>query len=67
LHPISSYLDLSKIYVYAQLCIKEVKNDGTLKDLDAAEVVAPINYIGATFIKNVKVIFISVICIFIIF
>jgi hypothetical protein len=30
-----------------------VKNDGTLKDLVAAEFVAPINYIGATFIKNI--------------
>src|SRR4030088_974626 len=51
----NNYLDLSKVYLLSEMKIKKQNNAGAWVDLAATDSVATINYIGSTFIKNVKV------------
>src|SRR6187551_1454502 len=55
IHPISSFIDLSKCYIFTELKIKKLNADGLPIDLVANEVVAPIQLIGSTFIRNLKI------------
>ena len=55
IHPITSFIDLSKCYIFTELKIVRVNLDGTNSNLDATDVVAPIQLPGATFIKNLVV------------
>ena len=56
IHPITSFIDLSKCYLLVELRIKKLKNDGTMEDMADGTNVAPIQMIGGTFIKNLKVV-----------
>jgi hypothetical protein len=47
-------MDLSKVYLFTEMRIRR-KNGGNPIDLPNGEQVAPIQMIGATFIKNIKV------------
>lgn len=51
IHPLTSMIDLSKLYVITEMRIREVETDGTIIDIHN-EVVAPIQMPGATFIKK---------------
>ncbi|KAH7723020.1 Protein F54H12.2 [Aphelenchoides avenae] len=53
--PGSSFLDLSKCHLVTQMRVRKKADDGTWENLPAGATVAPIQYIGATFIKNMKV------------
>ena len=56
IHPTSSYIDVSKIFILTEMRIRKRDKDGSLIDLDAtADVVAPIQMLGSTFIKNMKI------------
>ena len=51
----TSMLDLSKCYLLTEMKLKRKDNaTGQLVNLDNGEVVAPIQMIGGTFIKNLK-------------
>jgi hypothetical protein len=51
---VSSFIDLSKCYLFTEMRIRR-KDGNNLVDLVDGEVVAPIQMIGGTFIKNIKV------------
>lgn len=52
----SNFVDLSSTYVVTELRLRKKNADGTAwVDLADGEVVAPIQYIGATFIKNMRI------------
>ena len=53
--PITSFIDLSKVYIYSEFKIVEVKDDGTVADLAADAKVSCIQMPGQTFIKNLTV------------
>ena len=55
IHPIVSYIDLSKCYLQTEFRIKEKAADGTLSNIDDQLSVGPIQYPGATFIKNLVI------------
>ena len=57
IHPTSSYIDLSKCYIFTEMRIRRRDpDDGVLLDLDQdSDVVAPIQLVGSTFIKNLKI------------
>jgi len=73
IHPISSFIDPSKViilnlninlfrsnlffqvYLFTEMCIKQIDNEGNRIDLSADDIVAPIQLIGSTFIKNLKI------------
>jgi hypothetical protein len=55
IHPITSYIDLSKVYVVTECRIRKIGDDGVVTDLAAGEVVAPIQMPGATWIRDLKI------------
>jgi len=56
IHPITSYIDLSKCYILTEMRIRKVADDGTRSDMAEGTNVAPIQMIGGTFIRNMKVV-----------
>uniref|UniRef100_A0A183C6X9 Capsid protein n=1 Tax=Globodera pallida TaxID=36090 RepID=A0A183C6X9_GLOPA len=55
IHPITSYIDLSKVFVFTEFKIKKIAEDGLANNLVAADSVGLIQMPGATFIRNLKV------------
>lgn len=55
LHASSLFSDLNRFYIYTEFRIRKEGADGKLKDLEAADKVAPINMLGLTFMKNMRV------------
>lgn len=55
IHPITSFIDLSKIYILTECRIRKVAADGVISDLPDNEVVSPIQLPGATWIKDLRV------------
>lgn len=55
IHPSTSFIDLNKCYLLSEMCIKKVDANGNLVNIDDNELVAPINLIGSTWIKNLKI------------
>src|SRR3981081_1369722 len=55
IHPVISFIDLTKCYILVEARIKEVSATGMLEDIDAAGNVATIQMPGATFIKNMLI------------
>ena len=55
IHPITSFIDLSKCYLQTEFKIRKKNADNEIIDLVANDNVAPIQMIGATWIKNLKV------------
>jgi hypothetical protein len=55
IHPITSYIDLSKVYVLTECRIRKIGDDGVVTNLAAGEVVAPIQMPGATWIRDLKI------------
>lgn len=55
IHPITSYIDLSKIYILTECRIRKIAVDGIVSDLVADDIVAPIQMPGATWIKDMKI------------
>lgn len=55
IHPLTSMIDLSKIYVITQMAMKEVDTDGSLIDISENEILSSIQMPGATFIKDLRV------------
>jgi len=55
IHPITSYIDLSKIYILTECRIRKIAADGVVSDLPVDAVVAPIQMPGATWIKDLRV------------
>ncbi|KAL3117633.1 hypothetical protein niasHT_004298 [Heterodera trifolii] len=55
IHPITSYVDLSKIFVCTEFKLKKVADDGVVVDVPANAAVGLIQMPGATFIRNLKV------------
>jgi hypothetical protein len=55
IHPITSYIDLSKCYLFTEMRIMRRKSNGTTVVMEAVDEVAPIQMLGGTFIKNIKV------------
>jgi hypothetical protein len=55
LHSSDNYIDLSKCYLLTEFKIQKANAQGNLVDLDANENVAPIQLLGQTFIKNMKI------------
>ncbi|KAH7716703.1 hypothetical protein AAVH_15885 [Aphelenchoides avenae] len=53
--PGSSFVDLSKCYLTTQMRIRKRNDDGSWENLPADAKVVPAQYIGATFIENMKV------------
>jgi len=50
---LTSFIDLSKIYVLTEMKIREVETDGTLVDI-SDDAVATIQMPGGTFIKKLS-------------
>ncbi|KAL3079389.1 hypothetical protein niasHT_036378 [Heterodera trifolii] len=55
IHPITSYVDLSKVFVCIEFKLKKVADDGVVVDVPANAAVGLIQMPGATFIRNLKV------------
>ncbi|KAL3110281.1 hypothetical protein niasHT_012699 [Heterodera trifolii] len=55
IHPITSYVDLSKVFVCTEFKLKKVADDGVVVDMPANAAVGLIQMPGATFIRNLKV------------
>ncbi|KAL3118907.1 hypothetical protein niasHT_004838 [Heterodera trifolii] len=55
IHPITSYVDLSKVFVCTEFKLKKVADDGVVVDVPANAAVGLIQMPGATFIRNLKV------------
>ncbi|KAL3071939.1 hypothetical protein niasHS_017232 [Heterodera schachtii] len=55
IHPITSYVDLSKVFVCTEFKLKKVADDGVVVDVQANAAVGLIQMPGATFIRNLKV------------
>ncbi|KAL3118843.1 hypothetical protein niasHT_008190 [Heterodera trifolii] len=55
IHPITSYVDLSKLFVCTEFKLKKVADDGVVVDVPANAAVGLIQMPGATFIRNLKV------------
>jgi hypothetical protein len=55
IHPITSYIDLSKIYVLVECRIRKIADDGVEQDIEDADVVSTIQIPGATWIKDLKI------------
>uniref|UniRef100_A0A183C5T1 BPI2 domain-containing protein n=1 Tax=Globodera pallida TaxID=36090 RepID=A0A183C5T1_GLOPA len=55
IHPITSYIDLSKVFVSTEFKIKKIAEDGVLINIDLADSVGLIQMPEATFIRNLKV------------
>jgi len=55
IHSSTSYLDLSKTYIFTEMRIRKLDKDGNWGNIDDNEEVGVINMIGATFIKNIKI------------
>ena len=56
IHASNNYLDLSKVYVFTEMRIRKFDTTtNAWRILTAAELVSTINYVGSTFIKNLKV------------
>lgn len=56
IHPITSFIDLSKCYLQTELKIKKKDADGNIVNLVAADDVSTIQMIGATWIKNLRIV-----------
>ncbi|KAL3117507.1 hypothetical protein niasHT_005578 [Heterodera trifolii] len=54
IHPITSYVDLSKAFVCTEFKLKKVADDGVVVDVPANAAVGLIQMPGATFILNLK-------------
>lgn len=54
IHPITSYIDLSKIYILTECKIVKIAEDGIDTDLEEGDVVSTIQIPGATWIKDLK-------------
>ena len=55
IHPVTSYIDLSKCYILAEFQIQKVDEKGVLQNVGKDEVVSTIQMPGSTFIKNMVV------------
>ncbi|KAL3102872.1 hypothetical protein niasHT_028675 [Heterodera trifolii] len=55
IHPITSYIDLSKVFVCTEFKVKKIAEDGVIVDMPANAAVGLIQMPGATFIRNLKV------------
>uniref|UniRef100_A0A914HWX8 Uncharacterized protein n=1 Tax=Globodera rostochiensis TaxID=31243 RepID=A0A914HWX8_GLORO len=55
IHPITSYIDLSKVFVFTEFKIKKIAEDGLLNNIGSSDSVGLIQMPGATFIRNLKV------------
>uniref|UniRef100_A0A914I9L3 Uncharacterized protein n=1 Tax=Globodera rostochiensis TaxID=31243 RepID=A0A914I9L3_GLORO len=55
IHPITSYIDLSKVFVATEFKIKKIAEDGLPSNLGSSDSVGLIQMPGATFIRNLKV------------
>uniref|UniRef100_A0A914HC94 Uncharacterized protein n=1 Tax=Globodera rostochiensis TaxID=31243 RepID=A0A914HC94_GLORO len=55
IHPITSYIDLSKVFVFTEFKIKKIAEDGLLNNIGPSDSVGLIQMPGATFIRNLKV------------
>ncbi|KAL3115093.1 hypothetical protein niasHT_017937 [Heterodera trifolii] len=55
IHPITSYIDLSKVFVCTEFKLKKIAEDGVVVDMPANAAVGLIQMPGATFIRNLKV------------
>ena len=55
IHPTSSFIDLNKCYLLTEMCIKKAGVNGNYVNLEDGDVVAPINLIETTWIKNLKI------------
>ena len=53
--PITSFIDLSKVYLYGEFKIGRVNDDGSIVDLDNEDDVGAIQMPSSTFIKNLTV------------
>ena len=56
IHPITSFIDLSKCYLLVETRIRSLSDDGTKENVANNTDIAPIQMIGGTFIKNLKVV-----------
>ncbi|KAL3091942.1 hypothetical protein niasHT_028885 [Heterodera trifolii] len=54
IHPITSYIDLSKVFVCTEFKVKKIAEDGVIVDMPANAAVGLIQMPGATFIRNLK-------------
>lgn len=54
IHSSDNYIDLSKCFLYTEFRIQKL-NAGVLKDLEATDNVAPIQMLGNTFIKDMRI------------
>ncbi|KAL3117349.1 hypothetical protein niasHT_004145 [Heterodera trifolii] len=55
IHPITSYIDLSKVFVCTEFKVKKIAEDGVIVDMPPNAAVGLIQMPGATFIRNLKV------------
>ena len=55
IHASTSYLDLTKFYIFTEMRIRKLNVGGAPVDLAGVDDVSVIQQIGATFIKNIKV------------
>uniref|UniRef100_A0A914HQX7 Uncharacterized protein n=1 Tax=Globodera rostochiensis TaxID=31243 RepID=A0A914HQX7_GLORO len=55
IQPITSYIDLSKVFVATEFKIKKIAEDGLPSNLGSSDSVGLIQMPGATFIRNLKV------------
>src|SRR4051794_23400741 len=55
IHPGSHFLDLSKCYLLTEMCIQKVGPNGNLVPVVNTDEVAPIQAVGSTFIRNMKI------------
>ncbi|KAL3103958.1 hypothetical protein niasHT_030116 [Heterodera trifolii] len=55
IHPITSYIDLSKVFVCTEFKVKKIAEDVVIVDMPANAAVGLIQMPGATFIRNLKV------------
>jgi hypothetical protein len=56
IHPITSFIDLSKCYLQTEFKLRKKDADGTVVNLIATDDVSTIQMIGATWIKNLKIV-----------
>ena len=55
IHPITSYIDLSKVYLITECRIRAIGADGVITELSDEDVVSPIQSIGSTWIRDLKI------------
>ena len=54
-HASTSFIDLSKCYIFTEMRIRKENAAGELVNIEAADDVSSINMIGLSFIKNIKI------------